>query len=155
MVTWRGIGAAETVHAANRGELITTIFINNAIYGMTGGQMAPTSLEGMVTTTSPRGRNVTIAGAPIRVVEMLSTLSGVAYATRTTAHDVKGLVKTKKAIKKAFQYQMEGLGYSIVEILAGCAINTRRTPRASAEWVGEEMNKYYQVGDFKDIKNEG
>jgi len=146
------IGAAETVHSANRGELMTTIFINNGIYGMTGGQMAPTSLEGMVTTTSPRGRDLSLTGTPIRVVEMLSTLGGVAYAARTTAHDTKGLVKTKKAIKKAFQYQMDGLGYSIVEILSGCAINTRRTPRASAEWIGESMNDYFKVGTYKDIK---
>ncbi|MBN2080617.1 2-oxoglutarate oxidoreductase [bacterium] len=149
------IGAAEIVHAANRGEQITVVFINNAIYGMTGGQMAPTSLEGMVTSTSPRGRDVSIAGKPIHVVEMLSTLSGVAYAERTTAHDPKGLIKTKKAIKKAFEYQMEGLGFTIVEVLCGCAINTRRTPKDSAAWVGEEMNKVFQVGVFKDIKEEG
>jgi 2-oxoglutarate ferredoxin oxidoreductase subunit beta len=149
------IGAAEIVHAANRGELITVIFINNAIYGMTGGQMAPTSLEGMVTSTSPRGRDVAIAGKPINVVEMLSTLHGVAYAARTTAHDAKGLIKTKKAIKTAFQYQDERLGFTIVEILCGCSINTRRTPRASAEWVGVEMNKQFKVGVFKDIKKEG
>ena len=146
------IGAAETVHAANRGELITTIFINNGIYGMTGGQMAPTSLEGMVTTTSPRGRDLSIAGPPIRVVEMLATLGGVAYAARTSAHNPKGLVQTKKAIKKAFQYQVDGVGYGIVEILCGCAINTRRTPRASAEWIGESMNDFFKVGVYKDIK---
>ncbi len=149
------IGAAEIVHAANRGELITVIFINNAIYGMTGGQMAPTSLEGMVTSTSPRGRDPHIAGQPIKVVEMLSTLSGVAYAERTTAHNPKGLLKTKKAIKTAFQYQMEGLGFTIVEVLCGCAINTRRTPTASAEWIGAEMNKFFEVGVFKDIRKEG
>jgi len=149
------IGAAEIVHAANRGELITVVFINNAIYGMTGGQMAPTSLEGMVTSTSPRGRDPRIAGKPIHVVEMLSTLSGVAYAERTTAHDPKGILKTKKAIKKALTYQMEGLGFTIIEVLCGCAINTRRTPQDSATWVGEEMNKYFKTGVYRDIKQNG
>jgi 2-oxoglutarate ferredoxin oxidoreductase subunit beta len=148
------IGTAEIIHAANRGELITVIFINNAIYGMTGGQMAPTSLEGMVTTTSPRGRDLSIAGGPIRVVEMLSTLDGVAYAERTSAHDVKGLRKTKKAVKKAFEYQLAGLGFTIVEILSGCPINTRRKPRVSAEWVGESMNENFKVGVYKDAKAE-
>jgi 2-oxoglutarate ferredoxin oxidoreductase subunit beta len=150
------IGTAEIIHAANRGENITVIFINNAIYGMTGGQMAPTSLPGMQTTTSPRGRDTTIAGHPMHVCEMLQSLHGVAYLTRQTAHNPRGLLKTKAAIKKALQCQMEGRGFSLVEILCGCSINTRRTPLASAEWIGDEMNKAYSVGDFKDTgKEEG
>ncbi len=148
------IGTAEIIHAANRGELITVIFINNAIYGMTGGQMAPTSLPGMLTSTSPRGRDTAIAGYPMHVCEMLQNLTGVAYLTRTTAHDTKGLLKTKAAIKTALKYQMEGRGFTMVEVLCGCSINTRRTPRASAEWVGEEMNKAFKLGVFKDVGKE-
>jgi len=148
------IGAAEIVHAANRGELITVVFINNAIYGMTGGQMAPTSLEGMVTSTSPRGRDVRLAGKPIHVCEMLASLGGVAYLTRQTGHTPKGLLKVKAALKKAFQYQMEGLGFTLVEVLCGCAINTRRTPRENAHWIGEKMMPEFKLGDFRDVKKE-
>jgi 2-oxoglutarate/2-oxoacid ferredoxin oxidoreductase subunit beta len=146
------IGTAEIIHAANRGENITVVFINNAIYGMTGGQMAPTSLIGMQTTTSPRGRDPHIAGKPIHVCEMLSSLNGVAYLSRQTSHNTKGLLKVKAAIKKAFQYQMEGLGFSLVEILCGCSINMRKTPRAAAQWVEEQMLPVFELGDYVDVK---
>jgi 2-oxoglutarate ferredoxin oxidoreductase subunit beta len=146
------IGTAEIIHAANRGELITVIFINNAIYGMTGGQMAPTSLVGMQTTTSPRGRDPRIAGKPIHVCEMLTSMGGVAYLSRQTSHNTRGLLKVKASIKKALQYQMEGLGFTLVEILCGCAINMRKTPRQTAEWIEQNMVPVFQVGDFVDVK---
>jgi len=148
------IGTAEIIHAANRGELITVVFINNAIYGMTGGQMAPTSLVGMRTTTSPRGRDPKIAGKPIRVCEMLTSLGGVAYLTRQTAHNVKGLLKVKASIRKALEYQMEGLGFTLVEILCGCPINMRLSPRQAAGFVEEQMIPVFPLGDFRDIKKE-
>ena len=146
------IGTAEIIHAANRGENITVVFINNAIYGMTSGQMAPTSLVGMVTSTSPRGRDPKIAGKPMHVVEMLATLGGVAYLSRQTAHDVKGLLKTKAALKKALQYQNEGLGFTLVEVLCACPINTRMSPHQAAEWIGEKMVPVFPLGDVFDIK---
>ena len=117
------IGMAETVHAATRGENITVIFINNAIYGMTGGQMAPTSLPNQVTQTSPYGRDVSTAGYPIRVCELLSTLDGVALAQRVTVDTPKNVRAAKRAIKKAFQYQMDGVGYSIIEVVSTCPTN--------------------------------
>jgi 2-oxoglutarate ferredoxin oxidoreductase subunit beta len=148
------IGTAEIVHAANRGEKITVIFINNAIYGMTSGQMAPTSLIGMVTTTSPRGRDPQIAGKPIHICEMLSTLGGVAYISRQTSHNVRGLLKTKAAIKKGLQYQMEGLGFSLIEVLCACPINTRQSPRQAAQWIEDKMIPVFPLGDFVDIKKD-
>ncbi len=148
------IGTAEIIHAASRGENITVIFINNAIYGMTGGQMAPTTLPGMQTTTSPRGRDTDIAGHPMHVCEMLAGFEGVAFLQRTSGHNTKGLLKTKAAIKKALTYQMEGRGFSMVEVLSGCSVNMRMTPRAAAEWIGEEMNKAFKVGVFKDTGKE-
>jgi len=148
------IGTAEIIHAANRGENITVVFINNAIYGMTGGQMAPTSLEGMVTSTSPRGRDKRIAGKPIHVCEMLSTLGGVAYLTRQSAHNVKGLLKVKAALKKALTYQMEGLGFSLVEVLCACPINTRQSPRQAAQWIEDSMLSVFTLGDYRDVKKE-
>ena len=146
------IGTAETIHAATRGESITVIFINNAIYGMTGGQMAPTSLPGQVTQTTPYGRDVNTAGYPIRVCEMLSVLDGVALAQRVTVDCVKNVRAAKKAIKKAFEYQIEGLGYSIVEVVSTCPTNWGLAPREAMEWLRANMLPYYPLGIYKDIK---
>jgi Pyruvate:ferredoxin oxidoreductase and related 2-oxoacid:ferredoxin oxidoreductases, beta subunit len=144
------IGTAETVHAATRGENITVIFINNAIYGMTGGQMAPTSLPGQVTQTTPYGRDVVEAGHPIRVCEMLSTLDGVALAQRVSVDNVKNVNIAKKAIKKAFQNQLDGKGYSIVEILSTCPTNWGMSPVDSLQWLNDNMMPYYPLGVYKD-----
>ena len=146
------IGTAETVHAATRGENITVIFINNAIYGMTGGQMAPTSLPGQITQTTPYGRDVKTAGYPVRVCEMLSTLDGVALAERVAVDSVPDIRKAKKAIKKAFEYQMEGLGYSIVEVVSTCNTNWGLSPVDAIKWLKENMLPYYPLGVYKDIK---
>jgi len=144
------IGMAETVHAAARNENITIIFINNAIYGMTGGQMAPTSLPNQITQTTPYGRDVNAAGYPVRVCEMLSTLDGVALAQRVTVDSVKNVNIAKKAIKKAFQNQIEGKGYSIVEVLSTCPTNWGLSPVDSLKWLQENMIPYYPLGVFKD-----
>jgi 2-oxoglutarate ferredoxin oxidoreductase subunit beta len=149
------IGMAETVHAATRGEKITVIFINNAIYGMTGGQMAPTSLPNQVTQTSPYGRDVTTAGFPVRVCELLSTLDGVAYAERVTVDDPKHIMQAKKAIKKAFEYQLDGVGYSIVEVVSTCPTNWGMTPQASFDWLRQNMLPYYPLGVYKDVRADG
>jgi len=141
------IGAAEMVHAATRGELITTIFVNNGIYGMTGGQMAPTSLMGWKTETSPYGRTAQANGYPIRVSEMLAQLNGPAYIARTDVVSVPGINKTKAAIKKAFTAQIKGLGYSIVEILSTCPTNWGMTPVDALKRVKEETMKYYPLGE--------
>jgi len=146
------IGTAETVHAATRGENITVIFINNAIYGMTGGQMAPTTLPGQVTQTTPYGRDVKTAGNPIKVCEMLSTLEGVALAERVTVDSPKNVKATKKAIKKAFEYQTEGLGYTIVEVVSTCPTNWGLSPNESLEWLRENMLPQYPLGVYKDVK---
>ena len=146
------IGTAETVHAATRGENITVIFINNAIYGMTGGQMAPTSLPGQVTQTTPYGRDTKIAGHPVRVCEMLSTLDGVALAQRVTVDSVKNVIQAKKAIKKAFEYQLEGLGYSIVEVVSTCPTNWGLSPIDALDWLRNNMLPYYPLGVYKDVK---
>ncbi len=145
------IGTAETVHVGARGENITIIFINNAIYGMTGGQMAPTTLLGQVTTTTPYGRDRQIQGNPIRICELLSTLDGTAYAERVSADSVKNVIKAKKAIKKAFEVQKNKLGLSIVEVLSTCPTNWGLTPVKSLEWIRERMIPYYPLGVFKDI----
>jgi len=145
------IGMAETVHAATRGEKITVIFINNAIYGMTGGQMAPTSLPGQVTQTSPYGRNPQIEGYPVRVVEMLSTLDGVALAQRVTVDTPAHIRAAKKAIHKAFQYQVDGVGYSIVEVISTCPTNWGLSPEEALEWLRENMLPYYPLGTYKDV----
>lgn len=145
------IGTAEIVHAATRGEKITTVFINNAIYGMTGGQMAPTTLPGQVTTTSPYGRDTAVAGYPIRVCEMLSTLTGAAYIERVSAHDVAHIMKAKKAIKKAFQCQLDGKGFSLVEVLSTCPSNWGMTPAEAMEWVRDHMIPYYPLGVMKEV----
>ena len=149
------IGMAETIHAATRGEHITIIFINNAIYGMTGGQMAPTSLPNQVTQTSPYGRDVDEAGFPIRVCELLSTLDGVAYLERVVVDSPKNVRKAKKAIKKAFQTQIDGVGYSLIEVVATCPTNWGKTPQDSFEWMRENMLPYFPLGVFKDIVADG
>ncbi len=148
------IGTAETVHAATRGENITVIFVNNAIYGMTGGQMAPTSLPGQVTQTTPYGRDVKTAGYPIRVCEMLATLDGVALAQRVTVDSVRHIAEAKKAIKKAFQNQIEGRGYSIVEVLSSCPTNWGLSPVEALEWLRSNMMPYYPLGVYKDVTKE-
>ena len=148
------IGTAETVHAATRGENITIIFINNAIYGMTGGQMAPTSLPGQVTQTSPYGRNTETQGFPIRVCELLSELDGPAYLERVTVNNVKNVRNAKKAIKKAFQNQIDGKGFSLVEVLSSCPTNWGMTPQKALEWINEKMIPYYPLGVYRDKDGE-
>jgi len=149
------IGTCETVHAATRGENITVIFVNNAIYGMTGGQMAPTSLPGQVTQTSPYGRDVKTVGYPIRVCEMLSTLDGVAFAQRVTVDCVKNVNIAKKAIKKAFEIQMKGLGYSIVEVISACPTNWGLSPNEALQWLRDNMLPYYPLGVYKEVTEGG
>jgi 2-oxoglutarate ferredoxin oxidoreductase subunit beta len=148
------IGTAEIVHAAMRGEKFTTIFINNAIYGMTGGQMAPTTMVGQKATTAPLGRDKDHYGSPIRMSEIISTLEGSAYVTRVSVHDLANLNKAKKAIKKAFQMQMEGKGFTFVEVLACCPTNWGKTPAASIEWLKENMIPYFPLGVYKDVDGE-
>jgi 2-oxoglutarate ferredoxin oxidoreductase subunit beta len=143
------IGTAETVHAAARGEKITTIFINNAIYGMTGGQMAPTSLLGQKTTTTPSGRLSERAGYPIRMSELLATLEGAAYIARVAVSSAKYVVQAKRAIKRAFETQLKGLGYSLVEVLSQCPTDWHMTPAEATKWVEEKMMTYYPLGEFK------
>lgn len=146
------IGAAEIVHAATRGEKITTIFINNAIYGMTGGQMAPTTLLGQVTTTSPYGRSAEQEGYPIRMSEMLATLEGAVYIERVSVHDIKHINQAKKAIRKAFEYQLAGKGFSLVEVLSTCPTNWGMTPTESFEWLKDNMIPYYPLGVKKEVE---
>lgn len=148
------IGTAEIVHSANRGENISVFFVNNAIYGMTGGQMAPTSLENQKTTTSPYGRDVSKVGQPIKMSEMLATLEGPAFIARTTVHSVKGINRTKKAIKKAFKNQVEKKGFSMVEILSTCPTNWGMTPVESMKWVEDNMIEQFPLGVYKDIEEE-
>ena len=144
------IGCAEIVHAAMRGEKITTIFINNAIYGMTGGQMAPTTLIGQKATTAPKGRTKEQAGMPIRMAEMLSTLDGCVYAERVCVTDIPHLNKAKKAIKKAFEKQMAGEGFTFIEVLSTCPTNWGMTPLKANEWLKNEMAAYYPLGVIKE-----
>ncbi|HPE68375.1 MAG TPA: thiamine pyrophosphate-dependent enzyme [Thermotogota bacterium] len=144
------IGTAETIHTANRGEKITTIFINNAIYGMTGGQMAPTTLEGMKTTTSPYGRDVNDVGYPIHVCEMLQGLKGVAFLQRVSLLSPKDILQAKKAIKKAFIAQQKGLGYSLVEVVSTCPTNWGLSPVESVEWAKKNMLEEFPLGVFVD-----
>ena len=144
------IGMAETVHAATRNENITVIFVNNAIYGMTGGQMAPTSLPGQVTQTSPYGRDTNTVGFPIRVSEMLATLDGPEFIQRVAVNNVKNVNAAKKAIKKAFQNQVEGKGFSLIEVVSSCPTNWGMTPKKALEWVEEKMIPYYPLGVYKD-----
>lgn len=144
------IGTAEIVHSAARGENITVIFVNNAIYGMTGGQMAPTTMPGQVTQTSPYGRDIKTAGYPIRVCELLSTLDGVAYAERVAVSSVKNVRQAKKAIKKGFENQLAGKGFSIIEVLSSCPTNWGLAPTAALEWLEKNMIPYYPLGAYKD-----
>jgi len=148
------IGAAEIVHAAARGEKLTTIFVNNCIYGMTGGQMAPTTLPGQKTETSPYGRNVETEGYPIRVSEMLATLDGAYYVERVSVDTVPNVIKAKKAIKKAFENQLAGKGFSIVEVLSICPTNWGLSPIESMQWLKDNMIPYYPLGLKKDKSTE-
>lgn len=143
------IGMAEIMHAAARGENITVIFINNAIYGMTGGQMAPTTLEGMRTTSSPFGRDVELAGHPIRMAEILSNLDGAGYVVRRSLHNPANIRKSKKAIRLAFEAQERGLGFSMVELLSSCPTNWKINPEDSMEFIKEEMLPIFPLGDYK------
>ena len=144
------IGMAETVHAATRNENITVIFVNNAIYGMTGGQMAPTSLPGQVTQTSPYGRDVNLGGYPVKVCEMLSQLDGPEYIERVAVNSVKNVKAAKKAIKKAFQNQIDKKGFSLIEVVSSCPTNWGMTPKKALEWLEENMIPYYPLGVYKD-----
>ena len=144
------IGTAETVHAAARGENITVIFVNNAIYGMTGGQMAPTSLPGQVTQTSPYGRDTKTVGYPVKVCELLSNVDGATYLERVAVNNVKNVNNAKRAIKKAFQNQREGKGFSLVEVLSTCPTNWGFTPDKAIKWLEENMLPYYPLGVYKD-----
>ena len=149
------IGMAETVHAATRNENITVIFVNNAIYGMTGGQMAPTSLPGQVTQTSPYGRDVSTVGYPIKICELLSSLDGPEYIERVAVNSVKNVMAAKKAIKKAFKNQVEGKGFSLVEVISSCPTNWGMTPKKALEWIDERMIPYYPLGVYKDRTGQG
>lgn len=144
------IGTAETVHSAARGENITVIFVNNAIYGMTGGQMAPTTLPGQVTQTSPYGRDVNTVGYPVKVCEMLSKVDGATYLERVAVNNVKNVRAAKAAIKKAFQNQIEGKGFSLIEVLSTCPTNWGMTPDKALGWLEENMIPYYPLGVYKD-----
>ena len=144
------IGTAEILHAATRGEKITTIFVNNAIYGMTSGQMAPTTLVGQVSTTTPFGRKPELHGYPVRVSEMLSTLEGAVYIERVSVDTVKNIKLAKAAIKKAFQVQLEGKGFALVEVLSTCPTNWGMKPQKALEWLRENMMEHYPLGCYKD-----
>ena len=144
------IGTAETIHAANRGENITVIFINNAIYGMTGGQMAPTTMLGQVTTTTQAGRGGNAEGSPMKVCELLSSLAGVAYLERVAVSTPKDITKAKKAIKKAFQNQIDGRGFSLVEVLSMCPTDWKVTPGQAVDFVNNELKEVFPLGVFKD-----
>ena len=144
------IGMAETVHSAARGENITIIFVNNAIYGLTGGQLAPTSLPGQVTQTSPYGRDTNTVGFPVKVCEMLSTLDGAGYIERVAVNNVKNVKAAKKAIEKAFRNQVEGKGFSLIEVVSTCPTNWGKTPEGALQWLEENMLPYYPLGVYKD-----
>jgi 2-oxoglutarate/2-oxoacid ferredoxin oxidoreductase subunit beta len=146
------IGMAEIVHAAMRGENITVIFVNNAIYGMTGGQMAPTTLVGQTTTTSPQGRSRIGQGAPLRICEMLATIDATAFISRVSVHTVPRLSAAKRAIKKAFQLQIEQKGFSLVEVLSTCPTNWGLSPADALRWVEQTMMPVYPLGVYKDIE---
>ena len=144
------IGTAETVHSAARNENITIIFVNNAIYGMTGGQMAPTTLPNQITQTSPYGRDVTVVGYPVKVSEMLSQVDGASYVERVAVNNVKNIMKAKKAIKKAFQNQIDGKGFSLIEVLSTCPTNWGKAPVDAIKWLDDNMATYYPLGVYKD-----
>ncbi|HPD19199.1 MAG TPA: thiamine pyrophosphate-dependent enzyme, partial [Candidatus Goldiibacteriota bacterium] len=146
------IGMAETIHTANRGENVTIIFINNMNYGMTGGQLAPTTLIGQVTTTSPDGRDVGTFGYPIKVPELLAPLQGVKYLERVKVTDAASIIKTKKAIKKAFVNQITNVGFSLIEVISSCPTNWKKEPVEANKWIDETASKYYEIGVIKDTK---
>lgn len=145
------IGTAETIHAANRGENMLVVFINNAVYGMTSGQMAPTTLPDMATTTSPYGRDVKTMGYPLRMSELLAQLPATYYITRQSVHTAVNVRKTKKAIRKALEYQKEGKGFCMIEVVGNCPSNWRMTPLESQKFVEEKMIEYFVLGDVKDL----
>ena len=148
------IGTAETLHACNRGENFTFIFINNGIYGMTGGQMAPTTLEGQITSTTPYGRDVVSAGMPMKMAEIVSSFDRVAYVERVSCNTPANTRKAKRAIRKAFEYQIEGLGTTFIEVASNCPSNWKLTPEESLKWLEEKVFPYYPLRVFKDIKKE-
>jgi len=150
-----GIGTAETIHAANRGENVTSIFINNAVYGMTGGQMAPTTLSGQKTTTTPYGRDAILEGHPIKMSEILALVEGAAYIERVAVNSPANIRKTKKAIHKAFQVQIDKLGFAMVEILSPCPTNWKMSPHEAWQWIDKEMTKVFPLGVIKDITERG
>ena len=149
------IGTAEIIHAANRGENISVFFINNATYGMTGGQMAPTTLIGQKTSTTRLGRNRQTTGYPLRIAELLSTIDGSAFITRTSVDSEKNLQRTKQAIEKSFRYQMQGIGFSLVEILSPCPVDWKLSPLDSLAWIQNDMLPVYPLGVYKDVGKEG
>ncbi len=149
------IGTAEIIHAANRGEVITVIFVNNAVYGMTGGQMAPTTLVGQKTMTTPSGREISAAGHPLKVAELLADLPGTAYISRVAVNSPPNIAKAKKAMRKAFQVQMQGLGLSLVEILSPCPSYWRLTSVEAMKWLEEKMIPCFPLGEIKDISGGG
>jgi 2-oxoglutarate ferredoxin oxidoreductase subunit beta len=148
------IGTGEITHAAMRGENITTIFVNNAIYGMTGGQMAPTTLVGQRATTAPLGREKNHAGSPIRIAELLATLDGAAYIERVTVTSPANVMRAKRAIRKAFELQLEGRGFTMIEVLSTCPTNWGLTPVKALEWLNENMIPVFPLGVYKDITKE-
>ena len=143
------IGTAETIHAANRGENLTVIFVNNAVYGMTGGQMAPTTLLGQWTATSPRGRNPQNSGYPLKISELLAGLSGVKYLERVAVYSPQEVIRTKKAIREGFLNQINHAGFSLVEVLSPCPTYWQKTPKESADWVRDVMSKEFPLGRIK------
>lgn len=145
------IGTAETIHAANRGENIVIIFINNGIYGMTGGQMAPTTLEGMKTATTPYGRRVDLNGYPLNITPLLAQLPGTCYVTRHSVHTAAAIARCKKAIRKAFEASLAGKGTSVVEVVGTCSSGWKMSPKAANEWMAEHMFAAYPPGDLKDL----
>ena len=146
------IGACETLHSLNRGEKITLIFINNAMYGMTGGQMAPTTLVGMKTSTCPYGRDPKLHGYPLNITDLAVNLEGTAFVSRQSVHNVAAIVKAKKAIKHAFQNSIDGIGSNLVEIVSTCSSGWKKNPVQANKWMEENMFKFYQIGDLKDLK---
>jgi 2-oxoglutarate/2-oxoacid ferredoxin oxidoreductase subunit beta len=144
------IGTAETIHACNRGENIVIIYVNNGIYGMTGGQMAPTTLVGMKTSTCPYGRDVELNGYPLNITPLLAQLEGTCYVTRQSVHTAPAVKKTKKAIRKAFENSMQGKGTSIVEVVSTCSSGWKMTPVQANKWMEENMFPFYPLGDMKD-----
>ena len=144
------IGTAEIIHAANRGENISVFFVNNATYGMTGGQMAPTTLPGQKTSTTPAGRNTKTEGYPLHVSELLATIEGVSYIARTSVNSFRNLMASEKAIEKSFRYQIEGKGFSLVEILSPCPVDWELSPKDSLAWIETELTTVFPLGTFKD-----